>query len=100
MYRLDVSDYAEQDFDRIIAYIAEKLAAPVAAADFADAVYNCYDNLENNPFIYEQCRDAKLKKRVIAGRSSKIMFWCIKSTRKQKWLLHTVFSTGDRITLT
>ena len=34
----------------------------MAAADFADAVYNCYDNLEMNPFMYEQCRDAKLKK--------------------------------------
>ena len=62
MYRLDVSDHAEQDLDRIIAYIAEKLAAPIAASDFADAVYDCYDNLENNPYIYERCRDAKLKK--------------------------------------
>jgi plasmid stabilization system protein ParE len=62
MYRLDVSGNAEQDFDRIIAYITEKLVAPVAAADFADAVYDCYDSLENNPYIYERCRDAKLNK--------------------------------------
>ena len=62
MYKLDVSDPAEQDLSRIISYIAEKLAAPQAAADFADAVFDCYDRLENNPYLYEQCRNAKLQK--------------------------------------
>jgi len=55
MYSLDVSDLAEQDFERIVAYIAEKLSAPKAASDFVDAVFDCYDNLEINPYIYEQC---------------------------------------------
>jgi len=62
MYRLEVTDNADQDFERIIAYITEKLVAPKAATDFADAVFDCYDNLENNPFMYEQCRDSKLKR--------------------------------------
>jgi len=62
MYKLDVSDKAEQDLSRIIEYIAQKLAAPIAASDFADAVFDCYDNLDNNPYIFEQCRDAKLNK--------------------------------------
>ena len=61
MYELDVSDPAEEDFDRIVAYIAEKLHAPKAASDFADEVFKCYDNLETNPYIYEECRDLKLK---------------------------------------
>lgn len=62
MYNVDVSDSAEQDLDRIIAYIAEKLAAPKAATDFVDAVYDCYDRLEENPYLFEQCRDPKLQK--------------------------------------
>ena len=62
MYRLDVSDRAEQDLDLIITYIAEKLAAPIAAADFAGEVYDCYDHLENNPYMYEKCRDPTLQK--------------------------------------
>ena len=62
MYRLSISDHAEQDLDRIIGYIAEKLAAPTAASDFADAVSDCYDNLESNPYIYEKCRNAKLER--------------------------------------
>jgi len=62
MYKLDITDHAEQDLDRIIAYIAEKLAAPKAAAGFIDAVFACYDHLEDNPYMYEQCRDPKLQK--------------------------------------
>ena len=40
MYKLDVTDSAEQDLEHIIAYISEKLDAPVAASDFIDAVLN------------------------------------------------------------
>ena len=50
MYRVDVTVRAEQDLDRIVAYIAGKLVSPKAAADFVDAVYDCYDHLENNPY--------------------------------------------------
>jgi len=62
MYRLDVSDRAEQDFERIIAYIVEKLAAPKAATDFVDAVFDCYDHLGNTPYMYAQCHNPKLQK--------------------------------------
>jgi len=34
----------------------------MAATAFSDAVYDCYDNLETDPYLYESCRDAKLKK--------------------------------------
>jgi len=60
MYRVDVSVRAEQDLDRIVSYIAVKLDATKAASDFIDAVYDCYDILENNPYLYEKCRDVKL----------------------------------------
>jgi plasmid stabilization system protein ParE len=62
MYELDVSVRAEEDFDRIISYISQKLAAPLAAAAFADEVYDCYGQLENNPFIYEECHDSRLRR--------------------------------------
>ena len=61
MYRVDVSDKADYDLDRILSYIAVDLASPQAAASFADEVYECYDRLEENPFIYEECRDTKLQ---------------------------------------
>jgi plasmid stabilization system protein ParE len=56
-----VSDPAEEDLGRIIVYIKEKLCAQKAASDFVDEVFDCYDRLEQNPFIYEKCRDPKLK---------------------------------------
>ena len=62
MYSLDITDHAEEDLAKIITYIAESLNAPKAASDFADKVYDCYDRLEENPYIYEECRDAHLKK--------------------------------------
>ena len=62
MYNLDVTDKGERDLDKIIAYIVEDLDAPQAAASFVDEVYECYDRLEDNPYIYEECRDPRLQK--------------------------------------
>ncbi|MCL1820659.1 MAG: type II toxin-antitoxin system RelE/ParE family toxin [Oscillospiraceae bacterium] len=61
MYKVDVSDRAETDLDRIIEYITVKLSAPKAASDLLDKVYDCYSNLEKNPYVYETCRDSRLK---------------------------------------
>ena len=62
MYNVEVSDRAEEDFDRIITYIAQNLSAPKAASDFADNVNDCYDQLEDNPYIYGACHDPRLNK--------------------------------------
>ena len=61
MYNLVIADSAEYDLEKIISYFTDTLIAPVAASRFLDAVYECYDNLENFPFMYEQCRNPKLK---------------------------------------
>ncbi|MCL2254344.1 MAG: type II toxin-antitoxin system RelE/ParE family toxin [Lachnospiraceae bacterium] len=55
MYRVDISDTADYELDKILAYIAKDLAAPQAAASFIDEVYKCYDSLEENPYIFEKC---------------------------------------------
>ena len=62
MYNLEITERAEYDLDKIIKYISENLSAPQAAASFADKVYECYDRIETNPYIYEESRDPKLKK--------------------------------------
>jgi plasmid stabilization system protein ParE len=61
MYNVETSQRADEDLERIIEYISMKLHAPKAASDFADSVYRCYEHLENNPYIYEACRDQWLK---------------------------------------
>ena len=62
MYNVEVSKRAEDDLDNIITYISQNLSAPKAASDFADKIYDCYDNLENNPYIYSACNDSRLNK--------------------------------------
>ena len=62
MYNVDVSERAEDDLERIIAYISQNLSAPKAASEFADKIYDCFDNLENNPYIYSVCHDSRLQK--------------------------------------
>jgi len=62
MYSVCISPCAERDLENIVSYIADKLAAPKAASDFVDAVYDCYDNLESSPYLYEACHDPMLQK--------------------------------------
>ena len=60
MYRLVVTELAEDDLDEIVGYITIELSAPVAATDFTDAVAECYERIKNNPFCYEAARDSRL----------------------------------------
>ena len=62
MYRVDISNSADYELDKIIAYISKELEAPMAALSFVDEVYACYDRLEENPYIYEACRDPRLNR--------------------------------------
>jgi len=62
MFKLNVSDRAESDFEKIIAYYAEELEMPQAATSFSDKVYKCYEQLQSNPFLYAECFDPRLKK--------------------------------------
>jgi len=61
MYRVRVEEPAENDFQRITTYIAEMLDATVAALSFMDDVAACYERLQKNPYLYEQCRDPRLQ---------------------------------------
>ena len=59
-YKVAISASAERDIDEIIVYIAEKLANPKAASDFADALEEKYTELEAHPFIFELSRNERL----------------------------------------
>jgi len=62
MYRVDISNRADYELDKILTYISDDLAAPEAAVSFVDEVYECYDRLEENPYIYEAYRDPRLNR--------------------------------------
>ena len=61
MYRLVVSEFAHEDLDNIISYIAVQLANPIAATNVLNEVEKCYGYLKSNPLMYERCHDARLE---------------------------------------
>lgn len=62
MYKLVITELAQDDLDGIVSYIAVNLASPIAAGGFLDELAKCYDNLKNNPFIYAKSSDLRLEK--------------------------------------
>ena len=61
MYKLVVTELAEDDLDEIVGFIAIELAAPKAATNFVDAVAECYERVIHNPYCYEAARDPRLR---------------------------------------
>ncbi len=60
MYKLLITELADQDLDSIVSYIAVQLSNPKAAGDFLDEVTGCYGFLKSNPMMYERCQDRRL----------------------------------------
>lgn len=60
-YKVSVTPLAMEDLREIITYIAQELCNPAAASRFLDAVSDCYEKLAVMPFLFETCRDDRLK---------------------------------------
>ena len=63
MYEILITDFAEQDLDGIVEYIAVKLANPPAAGTFLDNVEACYGSLWRTPRMFSECEDKYLKRK-------------------------------------
>ena len=60
MYKIEITDCADQELNEILEYISVNLQNPSAASSFADEVADCYDALEKTPYMYELSRDPRL----------------------------------------
>lgn len=60
MYKVLMTELAEQDLDSVVSYISIQLANPSAAGHFLDEVEKCYTVLKSEPFMYEKSRDERL----------------------------------------
>lgn len=60
-YKLSVTELAHEDLSNIISYMAVELSNKPAALHFIEEVEKCYGRLKENPLIYEECRDPRLK---------------------------------------
>jgi toxin ParE1/3/4 len=61
MYRLHITELAEQDLDGIVNYMAVELANPIAARAFLEKIEDCYAHLKTKPGIYAECEDTYLR---------------------------------------
>lgn len=62
MYKIEITELAQNDLDSIVEYIAVQLANPTAAGDFLNEVEKCYSYLHTNPLIYAKSNNARLEK--------------------------------------
>jgi plasmid stabilization system protein ParE len=61
MYRLYLTELAEQDLDGILNYMTGELANPIAARAFLEKIEDCYALLMTRPKIYVVCEDSYLR---------------------------------------
>lgn len=62
MYRLEITELAQQDIENAFNYIAIQLDNPIAAKDFFSEIKKCYSYLRDNPYIYAKSNDLRLEK--------------------------------------
>ena len=97
MYKLTVTAPAERDLDEILGYIAAALGNPQAAVALAEDISKCYDDLSDMPFMYEECRDPRLKtlgyRRVVIGHY--VMVYRVDETCHTVYILRFFYGPSD-----
>ncbi len=95
MYKVEITQQAAQELERIMDYIATKLDSPIAALEFATEIMQHYERLENAPYLYEACRDAKLRalgyRRVVI--KNYILIYRVDEATARVYILHFFHGT-------
>lgn len=60
-YKIVITEHAIQDLSEIAEYIAVTLSNPSAAVSLLEDIEKSYDALAQMPYLYEQCRNARLR---------------------------------------
>lgn len=96
-YKLIITDAAHSDLDDALDYIMNRLANPGAAAHMLTQVEECYEHLCANPFMYEACRDARLRElgyhRAVIGNY--ILVFCPDETTQTVNILRYFYGARD-----
>jgi plasmid stabilization system protein ParE len=87
MYELRITEYAEQDLDSIVEYLAVKLANPPAAGTFLDNVEASYKSLRRTPRMFSECEDTYLKRKGYrkALINNYLLIFRIDGKARKKW---------------
>lgn len=97
MYKLIITIAAQNDLEAIYEYIAVELANQPAAKNFFDKVENCYDNLIRQPYMYEECRDRRLRlsgyRRAVINKY--IMIYRVDNSKKAIYIIRFFYGAQD-----
>ena len=61
VYKLIVTERAEEQLDECLYYLVYRLGNNIAAEHLLACIEKAYDRLEENPYQFPECRDAYLK---------------------------------------
>lgn len=70
VYKLIVTERAEEQLDECLYYLVYRLGNNIAAEHLLACIEKAYDRLEENPYQFPECRDAYLKILKIQGSYS------------------------------
>ena len=97
MYKVQITEFAQNDLDTIVEYIAVQLSNPIAAGDLLDEVDKCYSYRRSNPFIYAKSADARLKKEGYRKALIKnyILFFKVFENEKKVIVYRVIYGARD-----
>lgn len=97
MYNLIITDSAQKDLEAIIEYIAIELSNPAAAEALLGEVEKCYDALILQPYMYELCRNDRL--RVVGYRRAVIkryiMIYSVDESKETVFIMRFFYGARD-----
>lgn len=101
MYKLKITELAQNDLDGIVAYTVENLANSIAAGEFLDELEECYSYLKANPYMYAKSADLYLEQRGFRQASVKnyLLFYKISETSGCVTIYRALFGSRDFLKL-
>ncbi len=60
-YSLSITDKAEELLDNLLFYLVERLKNEQAGKHLLSMIEEVYNQLEDNPFVYRECKDPYLR---------------------------------------
>ena len=96
-YKVKITESADRDLDEILTYIAESLANPKAATDFADTLNERYATLEHHPLMFELSRNKRLAnmgyRRFVVG--SYVVLYLVDDVRQEVTIARIFYGRRD-----
>lgn len=96
-YKVIVTKDAHDDVDEALDYIANRLQNPIAAKNLLDKIEEAYNELEFNPYMYQECSNERLQgkgyRKVVV--KNYIIIYCVNDNEKTVYVLRMFYGRRD-----